>query len=318
MNYLILGGNGFIGSHVVDRLVREGCQVRVYDHSDNRYQSRVPEVDYVYGELGNRGLIRAALTDIDVVCHLISTTVPGSSNDDPAFDVQSNVVDTIRLLEASVAARVKRFLFASSGGTIYGLPQQIPIPEDHPLNPISSYGIAKLAIEKYLVMFHHLYGLEYGIVRPANAYGERQNPFGQQGLIAVMLGKIMRGEPIVVWGDGSVVRDYVHVADVAEAVFRVMTAPLTRARIFNCGSGAGVSVNEVLAHVARVVGHTLDVRYIEARRFDVPINVLDITRLREQLDWAPCVDLEIGLLRMWAWMQDVFDRETGLIATSER
>jgi UDP-glucose 4-epimerase len=304
--YLILGGNGFIGSHLVERLLRAGCHVRVYDRGDNRYQSRLPDVEYIYGELGNGGLIRAALSDIDVVCHLISTTVPGNSNDDPAFDVQSNVVDSIRLLEASVAARVKRFVFTSSGGTVYGIPQHTPIDENHPLNPISSYGIAKLAIEKYLAMFRHLHGLEYGILRPANAYGERQNPFGQQGLIAVMMGKVLRGEPIVVWGDGSVVRDYVHVTDLAEALYRLMTHPLKGDGIFNCGSGSGVSVNDVLAMLQRVVGHPVEVRYVEARRFDVPVNVLDTRRARAQLGWTPQIDLEAGLERTWVWMRSVF------------
>ena len=317
MNYLVLGGNGFIGSHIVERLLRTDGRVRVYDRSDNRYQGRLPNVEYVYGELGNAGLVRAALTDIDVVVHLISTTVPGSSNDDPAFDVQSNVVDTIRLLEACVSARVKRFVYTSSGGTVYGIPQQTPIPEDHPLNPISSYGITKLAIEKYLAMFYHVHGLEYGVLRPANAYGERQNPFGQQGLIAVMLGKIMRAEPIVVWGDGNVVRDFVHVADIAEAVFQVMTAPLTAARIFNCGSGAGISVNEMLQHLAGVVGHAVDARYVQPRRFDVPVNVLDTTRLRQQLGWSPKVDLDTGLRRMWTWMQATFGPQAGPLALCE-
>ena len=308
MKYLILGGNGFIGTHVVERLLAEGGHVRVYDRADNRFLGRQPQVEYIYGEMGNRGLIRAALTDIDVVCHLASTTVPGTSNDDPAFDVQTNVVDTIRLLEACVTAGVKRVVFLSSGGTIYGLPERLPIPESHPLNPISSYGIAKLAIEKYLAMFHHLHGLDYRVLRPANAYGERQNPLGQQGLVGVFLGKIARGEPIVVWGDGSVTRDYVYVADIAEAIYQALTTTAP-ARIFNIGNGAGVSVNEMLSRLKAVVGRELDVRYTGARGFDVPASVLDISLARDQLGWTPRTDLDTGLLRTWRWIQAVFGDE---------
>jgi UDP-glucose 4-epimerase len=306
MNCLVLGGNGFIGSHLVDLLLREGQGVRVFDRADDSFRSRPPQVEYICGDLGNQGLIRAALTDVDVVFHLISTTIPGTSNADPAFDVQSNVVDTIRLLEECVAARLKRFVFISSGGTIYGIPRTVPIPESHPLDPVCSYGVTKLAIEKYLALFGYLYGLEYVILRPSNAYGERQNPFGKQGVVGVFLGKIVRHEPIVVWGDGSVTRDFIYAGDLAVALYQAAIYDGLEERVFNVGSGIGVSVNEVLEGLSAVTGHNLDVRYTEARRFDVPVNVLDISLAEECLGWAPATDLADGLSRTWKWVKEVF------------
>lgn len=306
MNCLVLGGNGFIGSHLVDLLLREGHGVRIYDRADDRFRSRLARVEYIYGELGNQGLIRAALTDVDVVFHLVSTTIPGTSNADPAFDVQSNVVDTIRVLEECVDAKVKRFVFTSSGGTVYGIPRTVPIPESHPLNPICSYGVTKLAIEKYLALFGYLYGLEYAILRPSNAYGERQNPFGQQGVIGVFLGKIVRQEPIIIWGDGSVTRDFVYARDLAAAIYQAAIYDGFEERIFNIGSGSGVSINEILETLSAIIGQDLDIRYTEARQFDVPVNVLDISLARECLGWTPATDLVGGLSRTWTWIKEIF------------
>lgn len=159
------------------------------------------------GDLGNHGLIREALEGIDVVFHLASTTLPKTSNDDPGYDVRSNVVDTIQLLEACVDAGVRKVIFASSGGTVYGVPERLPIKEDHPTNPISSYGIVKLTIEKYLGLFHYLYGLDYAALRISNPYGPYQDPAGQQGAISVFLHRILSGQPIAIWGDGEIVRE---------------------------------------------------------------------------------------------------------------
>lgn len=306
MNCLVLGGNGFIGSYLVDLLLCEGHSVRVYDRADNHFRSRLARIEYVYGEMGNQGLFRAALTDVDVVFHLASTTIPSTSNADPAFDVQSNVVDTIRVLEECVVAKIERFVFISSGGTVYGIPRTVPVPESHPLNPICSYGVAKVAMEKYLALFGHLYGLDYVILRPSNAYGERQNPFGQQGVVGVFLGKIVRQEPIVIWGDGSVTRDFVYAGDLAAALYLAAIHDSFEERIFNVGSGIGVSVNEVLEVLSAIIERDLDVHYTEARQFDVPINVLDISLAKERLGWAPTTDLADGLSRTWTWIKEVF------------
>ena len=160
------------------------------------------------------------LPQMDMVFHLVSTTVPKTSNDDPAFDVMSNVVETIYLLEQCAKGKVKKIVFVSSGGAVYGTPAALPVPEDSPEKPESSYGITKLAIEKYLELFHRLYGLNYVILRPSNPYGERQNPDGDQGVIAVFLGKIAKGQAIDIWGDGSNVKDYVYIGDLIDGIYK--------------------------------------------------------------------------------------------------
>ena len=206
-NILVLGGNGFIGSHLVDRLIADGHFVRVFDKYPERYRAPLPEVEYHLGDFGNRGLLLDALRDIDVVYHLISTSLPKTSNDDPAFDVQSNVIETLFLLEQCLAKSVLKFVFVSSGGTVYGRPDRLPIVEESPTNPECSYGITKLTIEKYLNLYHHLHGLDYVVVRPSNPYGSRQDPHGIQGAIAVFLGRVASGKSIEIWGDGTFSKD---------------------------------------------------------------------------------------------------------------
>ena len=182
MNRLVLGGNGFIGSHLVDQLVRTGHAVRILDRALSRFYTPPAGVDLVLADWEDEKVLTAALSGVETVFLLIGTTLPASSNADPIFDVQSNLVGTLRLLQACVAQGVRRIVFSSSGGTVYGIPQTIPIAETHPTEPISSYGITKLAIEKYLALYCRLHGLNYVVVRGANPYGKRQDPQRPQGL----------------------------------------------------------------------------------------------------------------------------------------
>ena len=198
-------------------------------------------------------MLSETLNGIDTVFHLINTTLPKTSNDDPAFDVQSNVIETLFLLEQCVARKVKKIVFISSGGTVYGKPEKLPIAEDSPTNPECSYGIIKLTIEKYLALYHLLHGLDYVIVRPSNPFGERQNPNGIQGGIFEFQGKLAKGEPIEIWGDGEVVRDYVFIDDLVEGISKAATVG-TSSRIFNLGSGKGYSLNDILKRIYKVTG----------------------------------------------------------------
>jgi UDP-glucose 4-epimerase len=303
MKTLLLGGNGFIGSHLTDRLLETGHSVRVYDRGPSKFRALPRDAEYVEGELGNHGLIREALKDVEVVYHFVSTTLPKTSNDDPIYDVRSNLVDTLQLLESCVETGVRKVVFASSGGTVYGIPEEVPIKEDHPTNPISSYGIVKLAIEKYLNLFHHLHGLDYTALRISNPYGPYQNPAGQQGAISVFLKHLHEGVPVTIWGDGSVVRDYVYVSDVVEALESAGGA--TGHRVFNIGSGTGVSLNELLHQMAEVVGEQPEVEYVSGRPLDVPASMLDVGRAREELGWSPRVELPEGMARTWEWVRSV-------------
>ena len=302
MRACVVGGNGFIGSHLVDRLRQSKWEVVVYDRADERYRERRADVEYLYGEFGNRRLLADALARTDVVFHLVSSTIPKTSNDDPVMDVRTNVLESIGLLEVCVKANVRRVLFLSSGGTVYGVPRKLPISEDQPTDPICSYGITKLAIEKYLSLFHHLYGLEYTVLRPANPYGERQNPLGHQGAVTVFLGRIARGLPVVIWGDGSVVRDYFYVGDLVEACLAALSVR-TEERVFNIGSSHGVSLNDLVETIGRVVSADFEVLYTPARSFDVPELILDSSRAGRCLGWSTKVSLEEGIERTWQWIR---------------
>jgi UDP-glucose 4-epimerase len=218
--------------------------------------------------------------------------------------VQSNVIETIFLLEQCVAKKIRKVVFISSGGTVYGMPVRLPIPEDSPTEPECSYGITKLAIEKYLALFHLLYGLDYTVVRPANPYGSRQDPFGIQGAISVFLGKVARNEQIEIWGDGRVVRDYIYIDDLIDGIYR---AAMTKSssRIFNLGSGRGHSLNEILQVIRAVTGHELAVKYTAGRPFDVPEIYLDISRARNELGWSPSMSLEDGIRKTWPFVQEI-------------
>jgi UDP-glucose 4-epimerase len=299
---LVLGGNGFIGTHLVDGLLEKGRFVRIYDRSPNRFRATPRDAEYMEGELGNHGLIQEAVEGIEVVYHFVSTTLPKTSNDDPIYDVRSNLIDTLQLLEACVEAGVRKVIFASSGGTVYGLPQEIPITEDHPTNPTTSYGIVKLAVEKYLSLFHHLHGLDYTALRISNPYGSYQDPSGQQGAIVVFLHRLHTGQPITIWGDGRVVRDYLYIADLVDAL--VLAAEVeTHGKVLNVGSAQGTSLNELVALMGEVTGERPKVEYRSGRPLDVPANVLDVARVRDELGWSPRTELAEGISRTWSWVR---------------
>jgi len=299
----VLGGAGFLGSHLTEALLARGRAVRVFDRPsvDRRNLAGLRgDWHFLGGDLVNEEDLRRVVDGAGTVYHLVSTTIPATSNRNPVYDVESNLVSTLKLLELSRAAGVERVVFVSSGGTVYGPPETLPIPEDHPTRPQVSYGVVKLAIENYLGLYHRLHGLAATIVRLANPYGPRQDPAGAQGAAAVFLGRVARGEPIEIWGDGSVVRDYVYVADAVAGILAAAAgAPFG---IYNIGSGRGVSLRELLEAIARVAGRRPEVRYSPGRPFDVPENVLDIARARADLDWEPEVGLEDGLARTWAWL----------------
>ena len=302
MNAIIIGGSGFIGSHVTDALLAAGWDVTVYDLERERYRPPRDAVRYIQGDLSDVTRLHEALTGADVVFHLVSTTIPQTSNEAPVYDIESNLVNTVRLLELCVRAGVGKVIFLSSGGTVYGKPRTLPIPEAHPLDPICSYGVVKLTIEKYLHLFHHLYGLPYVVLRASNPYGRRQNPLGRQGAAAVFLGRVARDLPITIWGDGEIIRDYFHVSDLARACVMAAGADLTAA-VLNIGGGHGVSLNQLVEAVERVVNKPVQVQRLPDRVFDVHDVVLDIQQAGAQLGWRPTVPLDEGLADTWAWVE---------------
>jgi len=237
---------------------------------------------------------------------LISTTLPGNSNDDMVYDVQSNLVATVRLLGSMVARRVRKIVFISSGGTVYGDPKYLPIDENHPTDPHVSHGITKLAIEKYLLLYQQLYGMKVTILRVANPFGQRQRVETGQGAVAAFLSKALNGEPVEIWGDGSVVRDYIHVSDVAEAFARAVNYDGERS-VFNIGTGIGTSLNELVDLIERALGSEVARVYRPSRRFDVPVSILANSLARRELGWERRVTLGEGLALMCRVARDVCD-----------
>jgi UDP-glucose 4-epimerase len=299
MRVLVLGGTGFIGSHVVDRLIVTKNEVRVFASFAERYRQRLSGVDYRYADFSDLPALAEALEGIDIVFHLISHTVPSSSNLDPVGDVQSNLVNTIKLLELMVAKKVNRIVFMSSGGTVYGVPNQIPITEDHPLNPICSYGVVKVAIENYIKLFHHAYGITYVIIRAANPFGERQGHIGVQGIIGTAFERIRSNTVLTIWGDGSIVRDYLYVDDLADLFVEAGTSGLSG--IFNAGTGVGLTINEVLGSIEEVAGEKINKVYAENRSIDIPKSVLSIDKIRKEIGWEPKVPFMDGIRKTWNW-----------------
>lgn len=304
MRAVVAGGNGFIGSHLVDSLIIEGWQVVVYDRAPERYRPPLAGVEYIIGELGNESLLASVLPGAEVVFHLASTTIPQSSNESPVFDIQSNVIDTVRFLKVCIESQVEKVVFLSSGGTVYGIPKSLPVDEKQPTNPICSYGISKLAVEKYLKLFKHLYGLSYIVLRPSVAFGQRQNPIGKQGAITVFLNRIAQGQPVTIWGDGETIRDYLYVTDLVRAC--LLAARSTRTdTVLNVGSGQGVSLNKLLEIIKGIVQRPLSVERLPARPFDVPQLILDTKRAQTELKWAPTVPLEEGISLTWDWIRSL-------------
>jgi len=303
---LVVGGNGFIGAHLVQKLVDSGWEVTVlHKYEQPRYSKMPVPVRFLRGDLTQESLLAEAVAGQDVVFHLLWTTtaIHEVANRDPTADVQANLVTTIHLIEACRAAGVGRLLFTSSGGTVYGRTQVAPIPEDHPNNPVNAYGVSKLAVEKYLQMFHHLHDLDFAIFRPSVPYGPYQNPLARQGAVAVFLYRVAKGLPLTIWGDGSVTRDYFYISDLVDALILGGQQALNEQRIFNLGGAEEVSLNHLIALVEETVGQKAIVEYQPARDFDAPRVLLDTNRAQTVLGWQPKVLMKDGLAKTWEWMQ---------------
>jgi UDP-glucose 4-epimerase len=302
MTIMVIGGGGFIGSHVVDFLLAEGHSVVLFDRHENRWRKQNDFVQCFTGDFSDKFLIAEALSGVSHVIHLASSAIPATSNLSPANDIIENLVSTVQLLELMRSLGIRKMVYMSSGGTVYGIPDTDPVAETHPLRPISSYGIVKVAVENYLAMERALYGLEYVVLRPSNPYGPRQGHRGVQGLIGTYLWRTIRGEPLQIWGDGSVCRDYIHVSDVARLCVRTLGSGASGC--YNAGSGVGRSVQEIADIVRSVTGVDTGIEYLPGRAFDVPRVVLDCEAAAEQFGWRPEIEISEGIQETWAWVRE--------------
>jgi len=297
----VLGAGGFIGSHLCQALVAAGAQVRGFGRRP-LFPDSMPRINFTYGEFNDRTALARAIDGAEVVFHLLGGTTPEVSNNDPAADLQSSTLASIHLFELCRNSGVRKLVFASSGGTVYGVPSVVPITEDAQTDPISAYGINKLAVEKFAQLYDHLGGAKAVSLRIANPFGPFQSPSRRQGLIPAATMALLADVPFEVWGDGSVIRDYVYVTDVVEALVSA-AAYDGRFKIFNIGSGVGRSIVDVVNSLGEILGRTPKLRFKASRRADVPKNILDIQRANDALAWSPRTHWVDGLRKSLEWVQ---------------
>lgn len=309
-NVLLIGGAGFIGSNIIKHIL-ENKDIQVFvlepEFASLHRLGGLPVIVF-RGELSNLDDVKTIILEngIDTVVHLVSTLIPGSSFDDYQREFTNVLYPTVRLMEFCSEQSVK-FVYFSSGGTIYGdrKGEVVPFKETESMAPISFYGWSKQMMENSILFMHRTQKLKYVIIRPSNPYGKGQNLHGKQGLIAVAMGKILAGEEIEIWGDGSSVRDYIHIDDLGQAVADVLTDEHIVNETMNIGSGVGYSVNEIIDVLRKVVKEEIKVKHVSARKVDVSSVVLDTTKLRQQICFYPR-DLVEGITKFY---QDVKNGE---------
>jgi len=299
---LVLGGGGFIGTHLSRALAEQGARVTGFGRRQS-YPEALVNISFVTAEFSDTTALAAALEHQDVVFHVLGSAAPEASNRDPVADLTNQVLATLRLLELCRLSGKPKIVFISSGGTVYGIPTSWPIQEGAATDPICAYGAGKLAVEKYLGVYNRVHTQPYVILRLANPFGPWQRPGRGQGVIATLLQRTLRGEPVEIWGDGKVVRDFIYIDDVVRAI---LGAALYEGphHIFNVGSGIGRSIGGVAADIAGVLGQDhAAITHTSGRPVDVPINVLDIGLIRRELGWNPSVPWLDGLMRTADWIR---------------
>ena len=301
MRCIVLGGRGFIGSKIVTRLLERKWKVTVFARKRDALPPELPPgVALIEGDFLSEKNLAEALRGCDACVHAISSTSPQSANEDPLYDVQSNLLPTINLLRLLPLSSVKKFIFISSSGA-YGKPQYSPIDENHPTNPIGSYGITKLAIEHHCAMHEASHELNYRALRVANPFGPGQKIDSQQGAIGIFMSNILLGKPITIWGDGTSVRDYLYVDDVANAVAAAVDyeGPV---KTFNVGSGIGHGLVDIVKSIERITDKRAILEFQPSRTFDVDFSVLDTSMSRRELGWKPETTFDEGLENMANWL----------------
>ncbi|ABC24602.1 NAD-dependent epimerase [Rhodospirillum rubrum] len=300
--YLILGGCGFIGRHVALALARRGESVVVADVAAP--PAELANVPVTFRQVVPGQTDWQALTeDCDVIHHYAWSTIPQTANDDPIRDLDDNVRTTLGLLDVLRHQGKKRLIFASSGGTVYGRLKRIPAEEHHSLAPITAYGASKACVELYLGFYRAHHGMDCRVARISNPFGAGQDARRkQQGAASAFLFKALAGEEITIWGDGSVIRDYIHIADLTRGLIALSDASLADHHdlpIYNLGSGVGISLNEIVETLRNRLGLTATVNYLPSRNFDIPASILDIRKSKDLLEWSPQMSFAEGYSLMF-------------------
>lgn len=309
MTILVTGGAGFIGSHVADALLADGHDVHVLDDLSTGRRWKVPEQAPLY-EHDIRSDEAAALFaehEYDVLVHHAAQMDVRRSVEDPAFDADVNIKGLLYLMEAGIDNGLEKVIFASTGGAIYGEPEYTPQDLGHPLQPVSPYGVAKLASEKYLYYYRQQHGIDAVSLRYANVYGPRQNPHGEAGVVAIFTKAMLTGEQPVINGDGEQTRDYVYVDDVVRA--NLAALDYDRSGVFNVGTGRETSVNQLFRQLRNATGADVAEEHGPGKPGEQQRSVLGYEETQNELGWAPKVPIEEGLGRTVDWFREQFQAE---------
>lgn len=295
MNILVTGGAGFIGSHIADACIGAGHTVSIIDNlSMGKKENINPKASFHHCDIRDEK-IRSIFEQgrFEVVFHLAAQMDVRKSVEDPIFDASVNILGTLNLLEQCKRFGVKKFIFASTGGAIYGEQDYFPADEAHPLRPLSPYGITKLAVEKYLFYYKEVFGLQFIALRFANIYGPRQNPHGEAGVVAIFTAKMLAGEQPVINGDGKQTRDYTYVDDVVKANMFALT--YNHSGFFNVGTGIETDVNALFTILNNATGGRCKELHAEAKKGEQMRSVLDYSLIKTTFGWKPSVSLKEGL-----------------------
>ena len=307
---ILLGAAGFLGTNLVIELAKDReNEITVVDRNETRLKTlkdlEMHNLHLVQSELNADTDYVKLIEGNQLVYHLVSSTVPTTSNQRIAEEFKENVVLSVNLLEACVCRHAEKVIFFSSGGTVYGRESRCPHNEESPMMPISSYGVQKLTIEKLLYLYNYMYDLDYRIIRLANPYGPYQRPDGVLGAVSTFTYKALRGEEIQVYGDGSVVRDFIYVDDAIRGVQKIVNGE-SPYRIFNLGCGYGTSIRQLLETIEKVLNSHLNVQYMEARTVDVPVSFLDISRYEAAYGSLDPLSLEKGIRKTVDFMKSYY------------
>ena len=302
MRILVTGGAGFIGSNVADRFLALGHEVAVFDNLSSGFREFVsPEAKLYVGDLADATAVDHAIGDFrpDVVDHHAAQIDVRKSVTDPVFDARVNVLGSIGMLQACTKHGVRKVVYASTGGALYGEGRQLPATEDHPVNPEAPYGASKHTVEHYLYIWKLLHGLDYTVLRYPNVYGPRQNPHGEAGVNAIFIGLMLTRKRPHIFGDGEAVRDYLYVDDVVEG--NVLALEKGSGEMVNLGTGVGTSVNDIVRELQTITGFAEGAIYDPARAGEVQRIYLDASRAKRVLGWTPKIGFAEGLRRTVEW-----------------